>query len=455
MTSHVFHSNRLEPGQEGTNQPEGMHEDRTVYPANEQMDSGNATDIPAHAFSTLPDLVGFAMAPAPSATSLSPSRLTENLEKSNTVDDGRKSHSDSSDTGKPSLVDHLVGAMKDTNAYLKKLIEATSESQTSLDHILKTMHQSDFFSRYEEGDEAQFWNQYKQVAKQTDEEFLERYNGDLDAQLIFAGLFSAVSSAFISKWKALYNRTQTQRQMLCLHTLTGLGSTVLWTQALAYLSLGLSLLAAFGAVLGKQWLAQFKTSRFGYGTRSERGIRRYRKVKGIEEWHLRPILDSLPVILQLSLLLFGISLAVDLFSLNKGLSGVITALLVFGIIFHAGTFILALKYEDSLFKIGLTIIAWSLMDYLLQRLSPSGYSQQANRVIKSHGPSREENGVSSQEISIIPTLIPNSGLSEKPISPLLQLTHNRRIPSQEILIQPYDFCRHQQKLKLLTGSWHS
>ncbi|KIJ37917.1 hypothetical protein M422DRAFT_177339, partial [Sphaerobolus stellatus SS14] len=44
---------------------------------------------------------------------------------------------------------------------------------------------------------SKFWTHYERVAKQTDEEFLDRYNGDLDVQLIFAGLFSAVSSAFI------------------------------------------------------------------------------------------------------------------------------------------------------------------------------------------------------------------------------------------------------------------
>ncbi|KIJ46665.1 hypothetical protein M422DRAFT_164863 [Sphaerobolus stellatus SS14] len=39
----------------------------------------------------------------------------------------------------------------------------------------------------------------------------------------------------------------------------------LWAQGMAYLSLGLSLPAAFGAVLGKQWLGHFRTSQFnGY-----------------------------------------------------------------------------------------------------------------------------------------------------------------------------------------------
>ncbi|KAJ6586557.1 hypothetical protein B0H10DRAFT_2442765 [Mycena sp. CBHHK59/15] len=42
-----------------------------------------------------------------------------------------------------------------------------------------------------------FWNEYKILAEEFDHEFQMRYGNDLDTALIFAGLFSAVSSAFI------------------------------------------------------------------------------------------------------------------------------------------------------------------------------------------------------------------------------------------------------------------
>ncbi|KIJ53114.1 hypothetical protein M422DRAFT_155268, partial [Sphaerobolus stellatus SS14] len=137
------------------------------------------------------------------------------------------------------------------------------------------MHQSEYFARYEDSERAKFWTHYESVAKQTDEEFLDRYNGDLDVQLIFAGLFSAVSSTFLVQMEgnlqpdpnattnALLAYLVLQQStngtsppaivQMTLQPWTGPGNTVIWTQALAYLSLGLSLLAAFGAVLGKQW----------------------------------------------------------------------------------------------------------------------------------------------------------------------------------------------------------
>lgn len=71
----------------------------------------------------------------------------------------------------------------------------------------------------------------------------------------------------------------------------------------------MSLLAAFGAVLSKQWLAYFKLSRFGHGPLEERGIQRPRKVHGLEAWHLNAVLQSFPVLLQISLLIFAAALS--------------------------------------------------------------------------------------------------------------------------------------------------
>ncbi|KAJ7106210.1 hypothetical protein C8R44DRAFT_886096 [Mycena epipterygia] len=44
---------------------------------------------------------------------------------------------------------------------------------------------------------TKFWNLYKTLADEYDKDILEKYGTDLDTSLIFAGLFSAVSSAFI------------------------------------------------------------------------------------------------------------------------------------------------------------------------------------------------------------------------------------------------------------------
>ncbi|KIJ36016.1 hypothetical protein M422DRAFT_140403, partial [Sphaerobolus stellatus SS14] len=119
---------------------------------------------------------------------------------------------------------------------------------------------------------AQFWRAYAQVAKEYDEEFLEKHNTRLDIHLIFAGLFSAVSSAFIvdmlgdlkpdptdltnALLMALLQANGTHPIFASNSTISGRSgpSTIqLVAQVFGYASLATSLLSAFGAVLGKQW----------------------------------------------------------------------------------------------------------------------------------------------------------------------------------------------------------
>ncbi|KIJ63833.1 hypothetical protein HYDPIDRAFT_91617, partial [Hydnomerulius pinastri MD-312] len=119
---------------------------------------------------------------------------------------------------------------------------------------------------------ASFWATYQHEASAYDDEFVETYKSDMDIVLIFAGLFSAVSTTFIVAMEPNLspdpNETTNALLMLLIHTIDnntfsnqtltlpgwdGPGSTVIWIQSLIYASLSASLLAALGAVLGKRW----------------------------------------------------------------------------------------------------------------------------------------------------------------------------------------------------------
>ncbi|KAG1813481.1 hypothetical protein EV424DRAFT_1326573, partial [Suillus variegatus] len=118
---------------------------------------------------------------------------------------------------------------------------------------------------------SRFWTVYQKVASQHDDEFLEQYGGDMDIVLIFSGLFSAVNTAFIATMEPS-DATTTDAlltQIITLMVMNSHGTPItdtyplpvppaysngqIWFQTLAYASLSFSLLAAFGAVLGKQW----------------------------------------------------------------------------------------------------------------------------------------------------------------------------------------------------------
>ncbi|KAG1759706.1 hypothetical protein EV702DRAFT_946477, partial [Suillus placidus] len=123
-------------------------------------------------------------------------------------------------------------------------------------------------------DHSRFWGLYKRVAKEHNNEFLERYNSDMDIVLVFSGLFSAVSTTFIVAMESGLSPdpNDTTHALLMQLVQIGLGNFMAagstpvtpasnWSppisniriQLIAYASLSFSLLAAFGAVLGKQW----------------------------------------------------------------------------------------------------------------------------------------------------------------------------------------------------------
>jgi Family of unknown function (DUF6535) len=131
---------------------------------------------------------------------------------------------------------------------------------------------------------------------------------------------------------------------------TGPSPTTIWIQTLAYTSLSSSLLAAFGAVLGKQWLGHFKTSRFGRGSLHERCERRQKKLDALEAWHFSTIIASLPIFLQISLLFFGIALAANIWTLQHTIASVIMATTAFGFIFYFFTVVSSLKSPDCPFQ---------------------------------------------------------------------------------------------------------
>ncbi|KAG2132716.1 uncharacterized protein EDB93DRAFT_1093671 [Suillus bovinus] len=111
----------------------------------------------------------------------------------------------------------------------------------------------------------------------------------------------------------------------------------IWIQTIAYASLTMSLLAAFGAVLGKQWLGYYKTNRYGRGSQEERAKHRQEKFEGLVTWYFDAVVQSFPVLLQISLLLFGIALGSNLWYEQPSIAWVIIAATAFGFLFYSLT----------------------------------------------------------------------------------------------------------------------
>ncbi|KAF8146285.1 hypothetical protein K438DRAFT_1628505, partial [Mycena galopus ATCC 62051] len=115
-----------------------------------------------------------------------------------------------------------------------------------------------------------FWTAYKTLADEFDKEFQRKYRNDLDMILLFAGLFSAVSSAFIVQIQPELQpdpNVITQGLLgILVHHVTGSPpppdllpppaapvKIVIVAQGILYVCLFLTLLVALLAVLGKEW----------------------------------------------------------------------------------------------------------------------------------------------------------------------------------------------------------
>ncbi|KAG1858525.1 hypothetical protein F4604DRAFT_1183773 [Suillus subluteus] len=185
-----------------------------------------------------------------------------------------------------------------THSYrLNEVQNEVQEDQPSPSEIVKVLQQvldvlkdSTIASKTGKDDRSRFWAAYKRVAKEHDDEFLEQYNGNMDIVLIFSGLFSAVSTAFIVAMESnlspdpddTTHALLSQLVQIGLGNFTAAGPTPAtpasnWSpstaniriQLIAYASLSMSLLAAFGAVLGKQWLGYYKSHRYSRGSEEE------------------------------------------------------------------------------------------------------------------------------------------------------------------------------------------
>ncbi|KAJ6602849.1 hypothetical protein DFH09DRAFT_1470867 [Mycena vulgaris] len=194
-----------------------------------------------------------------------------------------------------------------------------------------------------------FWNSYMKLADEHDKEFQRKYSTDLDTALIFAGLFSAVSSAFI---------IQIQPQLTAPTTI------IVVVQSLLYISLSTTLLAALLAVLGKQWIMHYEAAG-SRGTIEERGLERQRKLDGLREWNFDTVLQMFPLLLQFALLLFATALSVYLWTVNHAIAIIVQILTSFGFITYISLLISSIISPDSPFQ---TPVAHFLRPLLLPSL---------------------------------------------------------------------------------------
>ena len=104
-------------------------------------------------------------------------------------------------------------------------------------------------------------------------------------------------------------------------------------QAILFASLAVSLLSAFLAMLGKQWLNRYASADMR-GSAVEHGRNRQRKLDGTVAWYFDNVLESLPLMLQAALTLLGCALSRYLWDISGVVASVIIGVTSFALIFY-------------------------------------------------------------------------------------------------------------------------
>ncbi|CAE6423900.1 unnamed protein product, partial [Rhizoctonia solani] len=187
---------------------------------------------------------------------------------------------------------------------------------------------------------ARIWKKYVEETDRSDRELVEGWNNSLDMLLIFAALFSAVSTAFVIEstqdLKPDYSQNSAETLTAILLILSSVSPTnsstmaineppnftpsriAVLVNALWFMSLSLSVAVALIAIVAKDWCYQFMSGRTGQMLLQ--GRRRQLRWEGIEKWKMQEILNVLPLMMHAALLLFAIGLSLYLWDINAGVA---------------------------------------------------------------------------------------------------------------------------------------
>ncbi|PBK62393.1 hypothetical protein ARMSODRAFT_997255 [Armillaria solidipes] len=183
---------------------------------------------------------------------------------------------------------------------------------------------------------ARVWRTYEDESRIHDANMVEESRDNVDVLLVFAGLFSAVVTTFVTQ--TYQNLQADYTAMLLIQHAIANGSSVdtisssplnpsivfvpattdVWVNGLWFVSLFLSLTTAFVAVLVKQWLHHYVV--LSSGTPCDRSFTRQFRYAGFQKWHVQVIIGLLPVLMHLALAIFLIGLVIFLRPLWEALS---------------------------------------------------------------------------------------------------------------------------------------
>ncbi|EIN04819.1 hypothetical protein PUNSTDRAFT_32363, partial [Punctularia strigosozonata HHB-11173 SS5] len=189
------------------------------------------------------------------------------------------------------------------------------------------------------------WTHIYGQLERLDREMIRGYSEDIDSLLIFAGLFSAVLTAFLVE---LYKQLQPDQNQLTLQILSDISQQlsemsqgnatspsdalkqpfhdpthVVAINTLWFLSLVLALGSALVGIIVKQWLREYIVWPTVSPVQHALQLRRFR-FDAFKKWRIPTIVTLVPILLQVAVVLFLGGLITLTWTLNRAVFVVAT-----------------------------------------------------------------------------------------------------------------------------------
>ncbi|KAG6865695.1 hypothetical protein C0991_000309 [Blastosporella zonata] len=250
---------------------------------------------------------------------------------------------------------------------------------------------------YNEGADK-LWSIYVSEAERFDSSVTETWKADMDSTLIFAGLFSAVVTAFIIESYQLLEKDSTSvtndllTQLLVAQIVTANGSSpvvlpsstpafvpstsavivnILW-----FLSLSCSLAAALCVTLVQKWVRNYLQRIQRHSQLLKRARVRSFIFNGSKDWKVNLIIEYIPTLLHMSLFLFFSGLYIFLFNISIPVSSAVAVVVIFLIGFYGLATLAPLLDPATPYDTPLTALFWYLLQQFGARFSHRCSSQQ-------------------------------------------------------------------------------
>ncbi|KAK7038461.1 hypothetical protein R3P38DRAFT_545759 [Favolaschia claudopus] len=247
------------------------------------------------------------------------------------------------------------------------------------------------------------WAIYAGEAQKYDKGLVESWKSDMEGMLIFAGLFSAVLTAFLIESYKTLNPDPDDLTVLLLTRISeqivasangntsnippplelndgGPTRAALACNALWFLSLGLSLSCALIATLLEQWAREFLHKTDIHSAPVIRARVFSFLYYGLRRFNMHAIVDIIPLLLHLSLLLFFSGLVAFLVPVNTGIALIAAVMLFVVAATYSVLTVFPLRYLDSPYRTPLTGLFWRLYQYFkIQWTHHPSPSEHANK----------------------------------------------------------------------------